>query len=660
MTKKRNQVFFLIACCMVAIFFIGISGQKVSAKAESYVHGIKDGINLGNTYETGVEETKITDPETAAKIIANIKKEGFDTIRIPVTFYKQFDTKNGVVEKEFYDQIQVMVDAALNAKVKVILTMYGDSWLWLNNMKSPTATQSLYAKLWQQIALHFKDCSALLSFEGANAPYYNNMNQAEQLDILNKMNSIFVKTVRATGGNNATRTVFISTLNGAVTEETVASIKKAYKALKDKNVAVSVHYYGLWAFSVNAGGQTTYNAQVKKDITKFVSLLTNSFKKASIPFVCTEYGLYGMQGYSQAINHGETLKYFEEFFYQTKTAGIPLCLWDTGTLFEREVGFWSDETFAKLRKNPTTVRSAYVNTDSIYLKKGKQIQDVALTMALQGTTLKAIKSQTGTLKPQVDYVVKNKTVTIKASYLKSLEEKNKTRNGVYETLTFEFLKGVPFEVYVYGYNVKQVKTSSGTIESMDIPATFNGDQLIAMEAFDTSHKPAGPLNYTTYQEYGSSFEPDYEAGVIHLKKAFLSSLKEGNTFLVFHYASGETLSYTLVRRGTMVKDINYKESEVAATPAVTPVATPITTPVPTKEATIAPLQSAASVAQNNPENTNGKDAKLDNPAIISIILALAILLLLVYSVYFLRKRNMNKRMILGEEEEKSTNTSIDK
>ncbi|MDO5293405.1 MAG: cellulase family glycosylhydrolase [bacterium] len=660
MSKKVRRILLGFALGMIAICFLGSSERKADASAATYIKSIKDGMNLGNTYETGVEETKIKNSVTAKKIVQNLKNQGYTTIRLPITVNKHFDTKTGVVKDSYYKEIEVMLKAAIDENLQVILTMYGDSYQWLNNMSDQKATVSLYKKVWKQIALHYKSYSDLLSFEGANAPYYDNKKQSQQLTILTTMNREFVKTVRSTGGKNSNRTLFISTLNGAVTNETCNNMVSAYKKLNDDNVAVSIHYYGLWSFSVNACGDTTFNQNVKKDISTFFKLVNSKFIDNKIPVVCTEYGLYGQEREPESINSGEQQKYYEEFLYQVKKAKLPVILWDNGKLYDREQGTWFNEALQKLFVAAKTTRSSYVSTDSIYLKKGGKAQDVTVSLTLHNGSLKKIQADGKNLVLNQDYQVKGNKVTIKEDYLKQVQIQHAADLGKYQTLQFVFTKGAPFEVNIYGYNSTVLSTNTGTVKEFKIPVVFKGDRLVTMEAFNTSHQVRGPITYSAYQEFGNAFEPEYENGVIRLTKAFLSTLKEEQTILVFHFASGETKTYTIKRTKDVIEEINYKKTTITSpSPAATlaPTATVTPTQVPTATAVVTPASTADSVAAMSPVD-GGK--KSNNNIIYSIFLGIIILLLLVYSLYFLRKRSMQKTLLEQEGKEKSTGSSIDK
>jgi hypothetical protein len=64
---------------------------------------------------------------------------------------------------------------------------------------------------------------------------------------------------------------------------------------------------------------------------------------------------------------------------------------------------------------------------------------------------------------------------------------------------------------------------------------------------------AGPASWTPYQEFNSSFSPDYAGGSIVLTSAFLGSLTDGAPVtLTFHFWSGTTVTYHLTKSGSSV------------------------------------------------------------------------------------------------------------
>ena len=99
--------------------------------------------------------------------------------------------------------------------------------------------------LWQQIATYFKDYDEHLIFEGFNE--IDNIEKswnysALAADQMNRMNQIFVTTVRQTGGNNASRILLVPTL----LDGTSADILQAFVLPQDtisNRLIVQVHFY---------------------------------------------------------------------------------------------------------------------------------------------------------------------------------------------------------------------------------------------------------------------------------------------------------------------------------------------------------------------------------------------------------------------------------
>ena len=94
---------------------------------------------------------------------------------------------------------------------------------------------------------------------------------------------------------------------------------------------------------------------------------------------------------------------------------------------------------------------------------------------------------------------------------------------------------------------------TGTTGSLSIPTQFNGDVLATMEAEYADGSGAGPAPWTTYQEFTSSFAPDYPGNAITLTSGFLAAINDGAPVkLVFHFWSGATVTYHVVKSGSTV------------------------------------------------------------------------------------------------------------
>lgn len=553
MKSRINYIVALFALTLGVTLTFTIT-VKASTEGVGYVKKLGSGINLGNTFETGLEEV-VLDKESMATIVSNIKSQGFKSIRIPITWQGHWEEGTTNIEEEYLERIKELVDIASDKDMYVILTMYDDSWRWISDTRDTEATLKKYQSLWKQIATYFKEYGEKVSFEAVNAPIFKNKSTKEQQELVNKYNKSFVKTVRKTGGKNEKRYLMLPLLNGQVNEENCKSMQSFYKKLKDKRVIVTVQYYGLWNFSVNAAGTTTFNQDASDHMVDFFKNIETHFTKKNIPVVCGEYGLYGYPIYEDAVNRGERLKFFYQFVTRAKSAKLSYILWDTGVIYNRTADQWIDEDLKYIIKFAKRNEYSYCGKDAIYLIKGKEKKDVTLSVSTGISSIHHLRYNDKEMEKDKDYVVSENKITIKKSFLVSIKPKV---NGLTGTLEVVFKNGPTWKINVY-QTQQPVLTSSGSRgEEWKIPMEEAGDSVASMEAFTEDKKSVGPLDWTTYQEYGYCFIPDYNQHSITLTKEFLASLPEKKEItLRFHFRSGQEVDYVIIKEDKGVREVSY-------------------------------------------------------------------------------------------------------
>ena len=120
-------------------------------------------------------------------------------------------------------------------------------------------------------------------------------------------------------------------------------------------------------------------------------------------------------------------------------------------------------------------------------------------------------------------------------------------------LEVRFSKGVPWRLEVVSAETPVLSGATGTTDAFAVPTEFRGDRLATMEARYVDGSNAGPHSWTSFKEYDVTSAPDTAAGTIVLRPAFFAEVTDGApVVLTFHFWSGETLEYTVVRNGTAV------------------------------------------------------------------------------------------------------------
>ena len=158
-------------------------------------------------------ETVWGNPVTTQEMIDFVAARGFNIIRPQISWINHID-KDGNVDPAWMDRVAEVVDYHMNAGVYCLINTTGAGWLTTEPDRFEE-NRALYQKLWAQIAARFKDYGELLIFESMNEVFYTeyleDFPNEESSRIINELNQLFVDTVRAQGGYNATRNLCVNT-----------------------------------------------------------------------------------------------------------------------------------------------------------------------------------------------------------------------------------------------------------------------------------------------------------------------------------------------------------------------------------------------------------------------------------------------------------------
>lgn len=241
------------------------------------------GWNLGNTLEAIGSETAWGNPEASQKLINAVKAAGFDTIRLPVAWSRFSDEANFIIEPSWMDRVEQVVNYALNADMYVLLNIH-----WDGGWMQPTYAEQEYvnerlAIMWAQIANRFNDYDKRLLFAGTNEVLvegdYGTPTE-EYYTVQNGFNQVFVDTVRATGGNNASRFLVVQGFNTNI-DHTVNFAVMPTDPAHDK-LLMEVHYYDPFNFTLNEDSTITQWGSTATDPAKAESWAHEDFLNAQM------------------------------------------------------------------------------------------------------------------------------------------------------------------------------------------------------------------------------------------------------------------------------------------------------------------------------------------------------------------------------------------
>lgn len=316
---------------------------------------IADAINVGwclgnsfDCYDSNHEkistETSWGNIKTTEEIVKGVKEAGFNAIRIPVTWGEHMDSD--VIQTEWLDRIQEVVDYAYDNDMFVIINMHHDDYIWFNPTEAEYSQDSQkLISIWEQVSERFRDYGDRLLFEGMNEPRTIDSEKEwaggtpEERAVINKYEQDFINTVRASGGNNSERTLIITSY--AASAETVAIDDVIIP--DDKNIILSVHYYAPWKFSEGIDSHFTNDG--KNELENKFAELKEKFIEKGTPVIIGEFGCVN------ATDNATRAEYYNYYISSAKSNGIKCFVWDNGKssgessfgLFNRGNLSWNEE-----------------------------------------------------------------------------------------------------------------------------------------------------------------------------------------------------------------------------------------------------------------------------------------------------------------------------
>jgi len=317
------------------------NGSFNDISAEELVSQMTVGWNLGNTLDAhnGAREsvnTPVRNIErrwvshlTNRANIAALKSAGFNTIRIPVTWYKVCDD-NYVIREDWMERVKEIVDYAVESDMYIILNTHHDNHIFKFMNAQAKESQKAFVKIWQQIADTFKWYNEKLVFEALNEPRTEgsaaqwNGGTSEERANLNDHYQIFVDTIRESGGYNKKRILMVNTYAASSGATAVNGLMLPSDTVLDK-IIVSVHAYEPYNFALSTAENavSTWNSATGGAvITQLIDRAYNAFVLSGYPVVIGEFG--AMDRNNEAVR-GEWAEFYVGY---AKSKGIPCIWWD--------------------------------------------------------------------------------------------------------------------------------------------------------------------------------------------------------------------------------------------------------------------------------------------------------------------------------------------
>lgn len=313
--------------------------------------------NNGNSLEVPKDPLAWGNPLPTQKLIDLAKASGFGTIRLPCAWDSHADASTGTINPAWLAQVKTIVDYCIKNNLYVVLNSHWDGgWLEENISSAKQAEVNRKQKLyWTQIANYFKSYDHHLLFAGANEPAvqdaYGTAFGADRVAVLNSYLQTFIDAVRATGGNNASRTLIVQGPHGDI-----ELAKSAWTTLPKDNIAgrlmAELHFYPYqWALmetdadwgkvfwywgkanlsTTDTERNTTWCGEAFVD-SQF-TILKRLFVDKGMPVLLGEFGAVKRTTLSGAAldRHVKSrLTYYEYVVSAARKRGIVPAVWDAG------------------------------------------------------------------------------------------------------------------------------------------------------------------------------------------------------------------------------------------------------------------------------------------------------------------------------------------
>jgi endoglucanase len=258
MMKTLSRLRQAIPLCLMMLVLPLPALAQTLPTATQVASQMRLGWNLGNTLEAQCGETAWGNPQVNQQLINAVKAAGFNAIRIPAAWDCHANKSTMVIDAAWMARVKQVVDLAYGAGLFVILNIHWDGgWLEEHPLFShQNAVNQKQRTYWTQIATTFKGYGERMLFAGTNevrADY--NKPTAEHIKVQQSYNQTFVDAVRATGGNNESRTLVVQTYNTNAWHGI-----EFFSPPSDKianRLIVEIHHYDPYDFTLNASGPCT-------------------------------------------------------------------------------------------------------------------------------------------------------------------------------------------------------------------------------------------------------------------------------------------------------------------------------------------------------------------------------------------------------------------
>lgn len=352
------------------------------------------GWNLGNQLEASSNkvpnETTWGNPTITEDLIKAVKAQGFNTIRIPVSYLSKIgEAPDYTIDSAWLDRVQEVVDYVVGNDMYAVMNIHGDgyytvdgSWLLCVD-DNQDEIKAKYEAVWKQIADRFKDYDEHLIFESMNEESDNTYGRPNKDGYanINEYNRIFVDTVRGTGSNNTKRWLLLPGWNTNI-EYTAGNYGFVIPEDKlcesdGKRIMISVHYYDPYNFTIDENSSSAKTQWGKYATENFdnwgqedhvdsqMQMLHDTFIAEGYPVIIGEMGVQDKTHLSESFN--EYRRYWLEYVVKSAKANgcIPV-YWDNGWNGKNGFGLFDRTSCTVTQQSLIDAMIRAINSDSDY------------------------------------------------------------------------------------------------------------------------------------------------------------------------------------------------------------------------------------------------------------------------------------------------------
>jgi len=261
----------------------------------------------------------------------------------------------GVIDTTKMNRVKEVVGWIEAEGMYAIVNIHWDGgWIYnesnANKYKLTDDVKSKFASYWTQIAKAFSTVGHKLIFEALNEEgnFWVDGNSSGTPDYaaLNTLNQLFVTTVRAQGGENASRALLIAGFTTDIDRTCVDAFTVPTDPAGQGKLFLSLHYYtpytfcGLdtvesWGSPATQWGTDAEKAELESKFTK----LGTFAKQRSIPIILGEFGVTLGEKYPR--DPASRALWMEMVAKAALSRGMVPVLWDTGSDISRTDGAFS-------------------------------------------------------------------------------------------------------------------------------------------------------------------------------------------------------------------------------------------------------------------------------------------------------------------------------